>query len=295
MDDINNNQDNIDDTTIYDNLNIYEEQNSINIELIYYTSYLTHKKKMFISNMKDDFNLIISLFDVNICDILINIYILKKKNKINDKEFMVFKSIFDYVKKINDINYIDQEIFLLLLIDLYKLNNLCIVIDLFFKDYIFKELINYKRLINKIRTIYNKLNEKIFIFKIFDELNETVEPNIIKNKIIYLAKKISFDLFIFYNSHNVFEIFLNCIIDIDNFYVNLNFEKNLHHTFNKNKNLLNSLKMNKGHFIKEYDKSVKKYQSVYFNDIELYVKFKINKSKIIDDFIKNILYIEEIQ
>lgn len=295
MDNQNDNRYNNQNNSLYNNLNIYEEQDNINIKFIYDTSYLNYKKKIFTSIINENFKLIISLFDENICDILINIYILKKKNKITEKEFIMFKVIFDYAEKINNIVYIDSENFFLLLMDFYKLKNLSVIIDIFFENYIFKDLINYKILTSKIILIYNELSEKILLLRIYDELNKTDNFNIIKNKIIHLAKKISFDLFMFYNSQNIFEIILGNFLYIENFYINGEFKNNSFQIINENKNLLNIFETHKIHFMKEYDKSTKKYFDIYSNDIELYIKFKINNTNIINKFIENITYIENIQ
>ena len=207
----------------------------------------------------------------------------------------MFKVIFDYAEKINNIIYINSENFFLLLMDFYKLKNLSVIIDIFFENYIFKDLINYKMLTSKINLIYNKLSEKILLLRIYDELNKTDNFNIIKNKIIYLAKKISFDLFMFYNSQNIFEIILGNFLYIENFYINGEFKNNSFQIINENKNLLNIFETHKIHFMKEYDKSTKKYFDIYSNDIELYIKFKINNTNIINKFIENITYIENIQ
>lgn len=295
MDNQNDNRYNNQNNSLYDNLNIYEEQDNIDIKFIYDISYLTYKKKIFTSIINENFKLIISLFDENICDVLINICILKKKNKITEKEFIMFKVIFDYAEKINNLVYIDSENFFLLLMDFYKLKNLSVIIDIFFENYIFKDLINYKMLTNKIILIYNKLSEKILLLRIYDELNKTDNFNIIKNKIIYLAKKISFDLFMFYNSQNIFEIILDNFLYIENFYINGELKNNSFQIINENKNLLNIFETHKIHFMKEYDKSTKKYFDIYSNDIELYIKFKINNTNIINKFIENITYIENIQ
>lgn len=289
------NEDNNQNNSLYDNLNIYDEQNNIDIEFIYNLSYLNYKKNIFTSNINEDFKLIVSLFDNNICDILINIYILKKKNKITEKQFVVFKLIFDYAVKINNTIYMDIENFLLLLIDFYKLKNLCITIDTFFENYVFKDLIDYKILTNKIMLIYKKLSDKILLFKIYDELNNTNNPIIIKNKIVYLANKISFDLFMFYSSQNIFEIILSSFLYIENFYDNSEINNEIIQTIKENKNLLNIFEMHKIYFIKEYDKCIKKYFDIYFNDIELYIKFKIDNTDIINKFIENITYVENIQ
>lgn len=302
---IDNNHDNL----TYDYLNVYDEQNNIDIEYIYDISYLNYKKNIFTSSINEDYKLIIGLFDENICDILTNIYILKKKKKITEKQFIMFKLIFDYAVKISNTVHIDMENFLPLLIDFYKLKNSCVIINIFFEDYMFKDLVDYKMLTNKISLIYKKLSDRILIFKICDELNEINNSTIIKNKIIYLAKKISFDLFMFCSSQNIFDIILSGFIYVENLYLNIktkNNETKNNKTKNneiinneiqiikENRNLLNIFETYKTYFIKEYDKNAKKYFDIYFNDVELYIKFKINKTDIIDKFISDIKYVESI-
>jgi len=295
---IDNNHNNL----IYNDYNIYNEQNNIHIEYIYNISYLNYKKNIFTSSINEDYKLILSLFDENICDILTNIFILKKKNKITEKQFVAFKLIFDYAVKISNIVFIDTENFLPLLIDFYKLKNSCVIINIFFEDYIFKDLIDYKMLVDKILLIYKKLSDRILLFKICDELNKTNSSIIIKNKIVYLAKKISFDLFMFCSSQNIYDIILSGFLYIENLYINIEtkndeiknneIQNNKIQIIKENKNLLNVFEMHKIYFIKEYDKNAKKYFNIYINDIELYIKFKINKTDIIDKFISNIKYVE---
>lgn len=292
---IDNNHDNL----TYDYLNVYDEQNNINIEYIYDISYLNYKKNIFTSNINEDYKLIIGLFDENICDILTNIYILKKKKKITEKQFIMFKLIFDYAVKISNTVHMDMENFLPLLIDFYKLKNSCVIINVFFEDYMFKDLVDYKMLTNKISLIYKKLSDRILIFKIYDELNKTNNSTIIKNKIIYLAKKISFDLFMFCSSQNIFDIILSGFLYIENLYLDIKtknneIKNNEIQIIKENRNLLNIFETHKTYFIKEYDKNAKKYFDIYFNDVELYIKFKINKTDIIDKFISNIKYVESI-
>lgn len=299
------NQDNLS----YDNLNIYIKQNEIFVKFIYDASYLTYKKKIFASNINKQLELIISLFDNNICDVLMNIYILKKKNKITDKDFIIFKFIFDFVEKINNINFIDQENFFMIIIDFYKLNNLCLLIDIFFENFIFKELVNYKSLINKINDIFLKLTDLVLLFKIFNEIyklcesTELVELNsykklnnaqhlIIKEKITYLANKTSYDMFMFYNSEKIFNSIISCFTHYNNF--NINPELN-NLTLIKNKKLLDIFESYKKIFIHEYEKNAKKCTEIYSNDIELYIKFKIDKSKLLNNIVEVITYIDKIE
>lgn len=287
------NKKNHNEISIYDNLNIYKKQDFIKINFMYYTSYLSYKKKIF-SNINEDFKLILNLFNNDLCEILINIYILKKKNKISEKDFSNLNFIFNYLEKLDTINFIDQEIFLTIIIDFYKINIICIWINFFFENYIFKELIEYKILIENITNIYSILNAKLFLFKIFDEIvNINNNDDLIKKKIIYLAQKLSFDFFMFYDSKKIYDLIIDSFIYTNNLLsdkINNDFYK----IINKNNILLNIFEKNKHIFIYEYNKNKKIFQQIYLNDIELYVKFKINKSLIITNFIKNIKYIEQL-
>jgi hypothetical protein len=280
--------------SLYDNLKLFNEQDDIYINSIYNISYLTYKKQLFNTNINNDYNLLINLFDENICNILINIFILKKKNKITNNQYKIFKFIFDYIKLLNEINYIDQENFLLLIMDFYKIKNLCILINIFFENNIFKELIDYKTIIYKVNNLYLNLSEKFFLFQLFNEIIEIKDINIIEQKIIYLAKNISYDLFIFYNSQQVYDIIINSFTNL-NIYILDNYKNiNNEQEYIKNKLLLNIFSTNKIIFMKEYEKFSNIYIDIYKNDYELYIKFKINKNYIISKFINNIEYIDNI-
>lgn len=276
----------------YNNLNIHEQQNNININFLYYTSYLSYKKKIFL-NINEDFKLISNLFNDNLSEILINIYILKKKNKISDKHFHNLNFIFDFIFKLETINFIDQEIFFTILNDFYIINIICIWINIFFENYIFKELIDYKMLIENITNIYLILNRKILLFKIFDEILNTDNDDLVRQKIMYLSQKLSFDLFMFYDSKKIYQIITNGFIYIKNL---LSDETNKEFTkiIDRNNVLLNMFEKNKHIFFYEYDKNKKIFTEIYLNDIELYVKFKIDKNPKITNFIKNIKYIDQL-
>ena len=292
--------DNLQDNSIYDDLDIYNKQNNIYIKYTYDTNYLNYKKKIFLE-INYNYNLIIKTFDDNICDILINIYILKKKNKIDDKYFNIIRFIFDFIKKLNEINFIDSENFFIIIIDLYKINIFCIWLNVFFEKNIFAELVDYKLFINNIKNLFTNISKKILIFKIFDELVVINDENLIKEKIIYLAHKISFDLFMFYNSNEIFDIIMSgfsyfndiLFIDGNNNNNNINFiKKNNADIITKNKILSNLFDKYKNLFINEYNSNALNCIEIYSNDIELYIKFKISKSDTIDKFIKNLMYID---
>ena len=315
-----NNDDNIlQENSSYDNLQIHTMQNDIYINSVYYTSYLNYKKKIFL-DIKNNYELIINLFDENICEVLINIYILKKKNKISEKHFGIIKYIFEYIEKLNDIDFIDQENFFIILMNFYKLHILCMWLDAFFEEYMFKELVDYKMLMDKINGIFKILSMNVLIFKIFNELiklSETNEytnltsnnmminltthnKNLIKEKIIFLAQKISFDLFMIYDSNKIYNNIIDCftyfneIIKIDNDSDNFFFiKKNHSKIIMENNILLDILKKNKNFFISEYDINKKNYDEIYSNDVELYVKFKINKNQNVSKFIENIKHIDK--
>jgi hypothetical protein len=296
MKSFNNDDNNNDNNSRYDNFKIYNKQNNICINLIYDISYLTYKKKIFLK-INDDYNLIINIFDENICDILINIYILKKKNKIHKKYFNIIEYLFEYIKKLNEINFLDQENFLYIILGFYKINILCVWISSFFDKYIFKELIDYKTLIDKVNNLYINLSKKILIFSVFDELYKIDEHELIIHKINYLTQKISFDLFMFYDSTEIFNEIINCFIYLNEIISSDNetllyFQKHNPDIIIKNNKLLEIFIKYKSYFIKEYDKNIANYIDIYSNDIELYIKFKVIKSESINKFIKNIIYID---
>jgi len=276
----------------YSNLNIYEQQNNKKINFLYYTSYLNYKKKIFL-NINKDFKLIINLFNDNICEILMNIYMLKKKNKISDKHFSNLGYIFNYIEKLDTIYFVDQENFFTILNDFYIIYIICTWIDVFFENYLFRELIDYKMLIENITKIYSTLNKKILLFKIFDEIVKTNNDDLANQKIIYLAQKLSFDLFMFYDSNKIYHIITSSFIFINNLLSNET-NREFSKIINRNNILLNVFEKNKHIFINEYDKNKKIFSDIYLNDIELFVKFKINKNPTITNFIKNIKYIEEL-
>ena len=286
------------DNSLYKNLKIYDEQNNIYIKFVYEINYFDYKKKIF-DKINQDYNLILNLFDEKICDILINIYILKKKNKISNKHFNNIEFLFTFIKKLNDTKYIDQENFLIIILNFYKINSLCLWLVSFFEEYIFKDLIDYKVLIEQVNTLFKNLSDKVLIFKVFEELNEINDENLIEEKIIYFAQKISFDLFMFYDSQKIFDEIINCftyldeLICIDDKSLSF-FKKHYSDIILKNKNLFNIFDKNKNIFIKEYDKNVLNNISIYSNEIELYIKFKVKNSENINEFIKNISYVDNV-
>lgn len=257
--------------------------------------YLNYKKKNYLLNISNDFNLINNFFDEDICDILINIFILKKKNKISKNEFATFEFVFNFIDKINNIVYIDQENFFLILIDFYILNDLASYINFFFENCIFKDLVNYEMLVKKIETVFNKIKNNVLLFKIFDELKKNHligDKKTNQNMFINLAQKLSLDFFMFYDGLNIHKL-------LTNFFNNKIFDKlshceNVNLMIKKNKLLLETFEENKTIFIREYNKYSKKYSEIYKNDIELYVKFKIIKNDKISIFLKNISYIDKI-
>lgn len=281
------------DNSVYDKLNIYDIQDTIMINFIYDVSYLNYKKKIFETNIKIIYNLISNFVDTNIFDILINIHILKKKNKLSIEQFSMLNEIYLFVEKINKIVFIDQENIFLILIDFYKINNLCSEINAFFENYIFKELVDYKMLINKIKETYFELKNKSELFEMLEIFSETGSIEYLDEKnnnedmkkiISKFVEKISFDLFMFYNSKSVFNILQS------------SFTKSGDTKYNdKNKIESNLLEINKTYFIQEYSKFSKKYIEIYSNDIELYIKFKVKKNELITKLVESLEYIDKIK
>jgi hypothetical protein len=208
-----NKSDKIDKNDIFNNM--YNQINLSNINLIYNIDYLTYKKKL-INLIVIDLELIFNSFNEEINDILINIYILKKKYKISNDNFLIFKIIYDLIFMLNKIIFIDQEEYLLILLYIYKINILTKKINIFFNNFIFKELIDYKLLITTINNLFEKLCKNNIILNIFCSIINLKDEKLIKNNIIILSKILSIDYFMYYNSRNIYNKIMNNILDLTN-------------------------------------------------------------------------------
>lgn len=268
--------------------NLFEKTYFSNISLIYYIDYLTYKKEL-IKNITNDIELIINFFNEEISDIIIKILILKKKNKISNNDYKIFESIFELINIINNMDFFDQEDFLSILLILFKIKILTEKIDIFFNSFQYSDLINIKIFTDGINELFNKICKNNIFLKTLLIIVSTSNEKIIISEIKNLARYVSFDYFMYYNSTNFYDKILNCtekITKILNYKSENGLEKYLFHKILKN---------NKNIFIDEYNYYFNKYLEIYSNyEFELKIKFKLKKKQNIIKLSENLGYITNI-
>jgi hypothetical protein len=276
--------------------NLFEKTYSSNINLIYYIDYLTYKKEL-IKNISNDIELVINFFSEEINDIIIKILILKKKNKINNNEYMIFESIFELINLINPMDFFDQDDFLNLLLILFKIKISTEKIIIFFDFFKFGDLVDIKTFINGFNELFNKISKNNIFLKTLLVIVSTPYENIILSEIKNLAKLISFDFFMYYNSSNLYDKILICIEKINKTnHIIEDLNNNAIEKKNSVKNIYYKLlKYNKSIFVNEYDYYYYKHLEIYSNyEFELKIKFKLKKKQNILKLYENLTYISNI-
>ena len=272
---------------------LFEKTYSSNISLIYYIDYLTYKKEL-IKNMLHDIDLIINFFSEEINDIIIKILILKKKNKIDKNQYKIFESIFELINLINLLDFFDQYDFLNILLILFRIKISIEKINIFFNSFKFSDLVDIKIFTNGFNELYNKISKNNIFLKTLLIIVSTSNENIILCEIKNLAKEISFDFFMYYNSINLYDKILESVERINTFDEKI---ENLHiDQAEKKKSVRNVyyklLKNNKSAFINEYDYYFNKHLEIYSNhEFELKIKFKFKKKQNIIKLFENLTFI----
>ena len=275
---------------------LFEKTYSSNINLIYYIDYLTYKKEL-IKNILHDIDLIINFFTEEINDIIIKILILKKKNKIDVNEYKIFESIFELINLINLLDFFDQDDFLNILLILFRIKISIEKIDIFFNSFKFSDLVDIKIFTNSFNELYNKISKNNIFLKTLLIIVSTSNENIILCEIKNLAKQISFDFFMYYNSIILYNKILESVERINT--VNEIIENSHNDKIEKKKSVINVyyklLKNNKNAFINEYDYYFNKHLEIYSNhEFELKIKFKFKKKQNIIKLIENLTFISNI-
>ena len=147
---------------------------------------------------------------------------------------------------------------------------------------------------NGFNELYNKISKNNIFLKTLLIIVSTSNENIILCEIKNLAKEISFDFFMYYNSINLYDKILESVERINTFDEKI---ENLHiDQAEKKKSVRNVyyklLKNNKSAFINEYDYYFNKHLEIYSNhEFELKIKFKFKKKQNIIKLFENLTFI----
>lgn len=273
---------------------LFEKTCSSNINLIYYTDYLTYKKKL-IKNIINDIELIMNFFSEEINDIIIKINILKKKNKINNDEYKIFESVYELIDSINIIDFFDQDDFLNVLLILFKIKLSIDKIIIFFDYFKFRDLIDIKFFTDRFNELFDNISKNNIFLKTLMIILLRPDENIALCEIKNLAKQISIDFFMYYDSIDLFDKILLSIDKINKIKITTNLKNNKIDKKKLTEVYFKLLKNNKNVFVNEYNYYVNKHLEIYSNyEFELKIKFKLKKKQNIIKLIENLTYISNI-
>jgi len=257
---------------------------TINVHLdIDYNTYKNKIKKYIFAHI----NFIYDIFNEEFIDNFVKLYILYKKNLLENNNKKYGKLLFDFYNYLKTLEYIDQEKYFLIIIKLFniyifiqeKLNieskvltddktlDFCKV-QLVGDKYI--KLINLELLNNRILNCINHISKENIIAEIF-LLFINKQNKHSKKKIIFIGEKLSFDFFMYWKSDELYDILIN----------NINISNN---------RLLSSIKKYKNDFKKSYNYKVNLLKDIYIEQIntKLIIKYKLIKNNhLFDELIKD--------
>ena len=258
--------------------NIFTNIHEVNLN--YNIDYLMYKKKLNKYIIKD-IDIIYDFFNKEICNNLINIYILKKKYKIDEINFKLFHQFYKFAKLLDSYEFIDQEELFDILLYLYNIYISLPYINNFLENYKFKELIDFS-FIEKFNNIFILISKSNILYCFFEKIINHIEEKHIIYEFEIFGKLLSYDFFMYYNCEKIMEKIINSISEINIVIDNINIS-NINKKIHKYKN----------YFYTEYYEISKKHLEIYnINELDLKVKFKINKSRNISNFIKELEYID---
>lgn len=282
------------------NIDLSELAQNINvINLHYYNDYSLYKKNNNVFIMNDIQN-ILNIFDDKFNQIIINIYILKKKNKITDIEFTFFNYIYDLADMLNNLQFIDQKELFDMLLCLFKIHIGIPYLIFFFANFKFKNLIDFDYLIFKINQSYSNIlsNSNNSILGTLNNLiNHTnlIDSNLIilESQLNFFFTTISFDFFMYYTPDNFFELIISNFNEI---------LKNTNNINNHYKKKICDFTSNYNFLIGHKNDLVKKYHYTYSRHLQIYdpvevdlkIKFKFNKNDIFNNFAKELNWIKNL-
>ena len=195
------------------------------INIHYEMEYNNYKKKL-IKEIFSQLDEIFKIFDEELNENIVKVYILILNNKIPGiilNEILVF---YEFLSDLRDLEYIDQFDYLNIILDLVKLKKSVEKINNFFIEKtnldIFK-LINWDSIKKKFEKILKVISGNNIILKILLKIDEynidliKVYHNDIKLLIRKLADTLSFDFFMYLSSSKIFkQLCKKLFVDIKN-------------------------------------------------------------------------------
>ncbi len=280
------------DNNIIDNLTnkSMSKNKGIIININYEMEYGNYKKKL-VKEIFFQLDKIFEIFDNELNENIVKIYILILKNKIPDiilNELLIF---YEFLSDLKNLEYIDQFEFIGIIIDLLKIKKSLEKINLFLNSKqnlgVFS-LINWNIIIDKFENIINFIGNNNIVLKIlllidsFDVDLIKIHHDEIKKLVRKLADSLAFDFFMYYSSSKMLK-YLNSKMFVD-----------LNNIGNKSNNCIVMLIKYKKYFIEQYKIKYELFCEIYYDiKISNISKYKyINKNKYFNDLFIDIKLVD---
>ncbi len=282
-----NNTNNILDTLSYKS---NSKNNGIIINTNYEMEYGNYKKRL-VKEIFSQLDEIFKIFDEELNENIVKVYILILKSKIPDiilSELLVF---YEFLSDLKNLEYIDQFEFIGIIIDLLKIKKSLEKINIFLNsnhNLIVFNLINWALITDKFDKIIGIISNNNIILKTlllidsFDIDLIKVHHQDIKLLVRNLADSLAFDFFMYYSSSKIFKYIYNkMFVDLKNI-------------SNKSNNCVVMIIKYKKYFIEQYKIKHELFCEIYYDvKISNISKYKyINKNKFFNELFLDIKLVD---
>ena len=216
-----------------------------------------------IEQISKQYDIIFNIFDDSLNENLVKLYILVKKNKLNEECKLYIDSIFELIFNLKNINKITTKSFLDIILSILKINIIIPYLIKILNNTEYNKLINIEIIKVKFTYLIEELsNNNLLIFNLKKLLNIKVTDEI-KEIIETITKILACEYFMDYKSFDILKLMNNKLKIIQN-----------------NSILVNILKYKKK-IIYEYNELSSKYNDLYI-DINIMInkdyKYKIQNN-----------------
>jgi hypothetical protein len=240
------------------------------INLSYDIEYYNHRIFV-IEQISKQCDMIYNIFDDLLIENLVKLYILSKKNKLDEQCNLYINIIFDFINKLKNINKLSNILFLDIILLLIKIILILPYLIELLNNTIYKELLNLKIIKIKFIFLLDELCKNNLLIFNLNKLSKKIDDDIEIKKIIECIIKILVcDYFMYYNSSDILKLINDKLKMINN-----NF-------------LLNNI-------LKYKKKIVNEYNELYIKYTDLYTDINIIDNKDYKYDIKNNIFLEMIK
>jgi hypothetical protein len=222
------------------------------INLSYDIEYYNYRTFV-IKQISTQYNIIFNIFDESLIENLVKLYILFKKNKLNQEFNTYIELIFELIFSLKNINKLLTTDFLDIVLYILRINMIIPTLVELLDKTTYNKLINLELIKIKFSNLVEDLSKNNLLIYNLDKLSKNInDSDNIKELLEFTIKILACDYFMNYNSSDILKLINDKLKILKNNFL-----------------LMNILKYKKK-FISEYDNLYIKYNDLYF-DINIMV------------------------